>query len=163
MKTYKQKIQEAADTPFDNTGTDFIASDVNSAIAEAGAGVDTALNTPRYTILLTYNGTVGNNTFIGYTNLIPGDDTPIVVPVKSDLVEYTFSNNNSGADYTIELRKNSTTGTVFNTVSKTNTQFYTESNIDEPFNANDTIFVKYLDNGTNASDVGVLLVFKAVP
>lgn len=143
------------------TPTTFVTEDnVQDAI---GTGINTAIQTPRYTIPLLYNGTVGNNEFIGYTNLLPGDSTPIIIPVKSSLQEYTFSNGNSNADYTIELRKNSTTATVFNTVSKTNTQFFVESSIGESFLAGDEIYIKYLDNGNNANDVAIILTFRVDP
>lgn len=138
---------------------DIAHNTVQEAIA---AGVSTAINTPRYTIPLIYNGTVGNNEFIGYSNLIPGDATPIVIPVKSVLQEYTFSNSKY-ADFTIELRKNSTTATVFNTATNTNTTQYVQSEINQTFNAGETIFIKYLDNGVNASDLGLILIFQSIP
>lgn len=140
-----------------------VSTDANSGINEAAQNADVALNTPRYTIVLQHNGNVSNNTFIGYDSLIPGDDTPIVVPVKSELVEYTFSNSRSNADYAIELRKNSTGATPFNTVSVDNTQTFVEDDINEPFNPGDEVYVKYIDEGTNASDAVILLLFKAVP
>lgn len=135
----------------------------NTVQEAIGAGVSTALNTPRYTIPLIYNGTLSNNEFIGYSNLLPGDDTPIVIPVDSTLEEYTFSNKNNNADFTIELRKNGTTASVFNTRSVTNTQSYVENSIGELFSAGDTIYIKYIDDGSNASDSAIILVFKAEP
>ena len=158
-----RKSDVAESIPFNNTGTDFVATELQGAVEEAGTGVTTALNTPRYTLVLQHNGTVGNNTFFGYSNLLPGDSTPIIVPIKSDLFEFTFSNSNSSADYTLEFRKNSTTGTAFYTVSKVNTQFFIDDIINESFVAGDEVYIKYLDDGNNASDVGLVLVFKAVP
>jgi len=135
----------------------------NTVQEAIGAGVSTALNTPRFSIPLVYNGTLSNNEFIGYSNLLPGDVTPIVIPIDCVMEEYTFSNSRSTADYTIELRKNSTTAIVFNTVSKTNTQTFVETGINESFNQGDTIFIKYIDDGTNAADAGIVLIFRAVP
>lgn len=153
----------AEEIPFENDGTDFDSINLQDAVEEAGTGVTVALNTPRYTLVLQHNGTVGNNTFFGYSNLLPGDDTPIIVPIKSDLFEFTFSNSNSNADYTLEFRKNSTTGTTFYTVSKVNTQFFVDTTVNESFLEGDEVYIKYIDDGNNASDVGLVLVFKAVP
>lgn len=154
---YLQYPDDATNIRF--TPTSLIPDDtVQEAIQN---GVSNALNAPRYTIPLLYNGTVSNNEFIGYTNLIPGDSTPIIVPKTGFLEEYTFSNRNSNADYTIELRRNSTTATVFDTESKTNTQSFIKDGINEPFNAGDEIYVKYLDNGNNATDVVIILLFRA--
>ena len=151
---------------FDNSAPVFTESNpdnVQDAIAAGGEKAQVALDTPRYAIALQYNGTVRNNTFFGYSNLIPGDDTPVVIPVKSQLIEYSFSNSSSGADYTIEIRKGSTTSTVLDTQAQTNTQFFVRSGLAIDFDAGDTIFCKYLDNGKNASDAAIVLFFKAVP
>lgn len=161
--------QVASSVPFDNNpdGTPIFTQsnpeNVQEAISAGGEKAQVALDTPRYTIPLVYNGTVGNNTFIGYSNLLPGDSTPIVIPVNSQILEFTFSNQSSNADYTLEFRKNSTTATLFYSVSKTNTQFFSDLDIDEFFDSGDTIFIKYIDDGNNASDVAILLVFKSIP
>lgn len=117
----------------------------------------------RYTLTLQHNGTVGNGTFFGYSNLLPGDATPVLAPINSVFKGFTFSNANSGADYTLEFRKNSTTGTVFYTISKVNTQFFTQDVPDESFNAGDAIYVKYVDDGNNASDAGIVLYYQVIP
>lgn len=136
-----------------------LATTVQEAV---NSGVGTALNTPRFSIPLVYNGTLSNNEFIGYSNLIPGDSTPIVIPIDCVMEEYTFSNSNM-ADFTIELRKNSTTATVFNSTSKTDTDNFVASGINETFTQGDTIYIKYIDNGTNAQDAGIVLIFRALP
>lgn len=157
--------QVASSVPFDNDTAQFSSNpeNVQEAIEASGEGVQTALDTPRYTILLQHNGTVSNNTFIGYDSLIPGDSTPVIIPIYSQILEFTFSNSNSGADYTLEFRKNGTGVATFYSVSKTNTQFFTDSTIDTIFNAGDQIYIKYIDNGTNASDAVILLTLKALP
>jgi len=155
---YAQYPDQASNIRF--TPTSSIAEiNVQDAI---GSGVNTALNTPRYGIPLIYNGVVSNNEFIGYSNLLPGDETPIIIPVDSEITGYTFSNSRADASYTIELRKNSETATPFNTTSKITTKNFIQSELSEEFAAGDSIFVKYLDDGVNASDVGILLTFKAI-
>lgn len=160
------RLYPAESISFDNTGPIFTESNptnVQDAIEAGGEKAQAALDTPRYAITLQYNGTVGNNTFFGYSNLIPGDATPIVVPVKSELIEYSFSNSSSNADYTLEIRKNSTISTILDTQTKVNTQFFVRSGLAIPFNSGDTIFCKYIDDGNNASDAAMVLFFKAVP
>lgn len=136
---------------------------VQEAISAGGEKAQIALDTPRYTILLQNNGTVSNNTFIGYDSLIPGDATPVIIPVKSQFLEFTFSNANNNADYTLEFRKNTLVGTPFFSASKTNTQFFSQDGVDEPFDAGDQIYVKYIDDGNSASDAVILLTFKSIP
>lgn len=115
----------------------------------------------RYTIVLQNNGSVSNNQFIGYDSLIPGDSTPVTIPVNSIFKGFAFSNDNANADFNLEFRKNTTGGAAFHTSTKTNTQYYAESVTDTSFAAGDRIYIKYIDTGDNASDVGLTLFFQA--
>lgn len=160
---YIKHPDNAYSQKFDPTGSVLTETNTELAIKEASTTADTALNTPRYTLILQHNGTVSNNTFLGYSSLIPGDSTPVIIPTKSNLGEFAFSNSNSNADYTLEFRINSTTGTTFYSISKTNTKFFVDDIIDQDFQQGDEIYVKYIDNGNNASDASVLLQFKALP
>lgn len=114
----------------------------------------------RYTLTLLHNGTVSNGTFLGYSELINGEATPIIIPRKSLFTEFTFSNDRSNADYALEFRKNSTVAAPFLIVSKDNEQAFVESGIDEEFAAGDIIYIKYVDEGTNARDVAIVLYFQ---
>ncbi len=114
-------------------------------------------------MLLQHNGTVGNNTWLGYSSLIPGDDSPVIMPRNCQMTEFTFSNKNSGADYTLEFYKNGMTSSEkFLTIAKTNTQYFFQNGLTYTFNAGDLIFVKYIDNGNNASDAVAVMYFKSV-
>ena len=137
----------------------FASENVRDAIIEAR---DSATSLARFVIPLSYNGTINNNTFIGYLNTIPGDDSPVILPSDAILREYTFSNKRSNADYTLEFRKNSLTATPFHTVSKVNTQFFYEDTLTELFNAGDQIYVKYKDDGQNAQDISIILFYEKV-
>lgn len=151
-------VPEAVDITIDDSTLPYSASTVFDAIAATSTVAFAAI----FPIVLQHNGSVGNGTFFGYSNLISGLDTPIVVPVDSTLDNFTFSNKNSSADYTIEFRKNTTGGSAFYSVSKTNTSSFVDTlGSPEPFSAGDLIYVKYVDNGSNASDVGLVLNFKA--
>jgi len=158
----------AQSTPFEpNRNPDYngnvgalSADNVQDAIEEAYNNAPGKI--ARYTITLTHNGAVGNGTFFGYSNLIPGDASPILFPFASTLTEFTFTNKKNKADYTLKFRKNSTTATPFYTVSKVNTQFFSDANVNETFAAGDTIFVQYQDDGANARDVGIVLFLQRV-
>lgn len=153
--------QVAESVPFDNSTNGYEADNVQGAIEE---GVTSALNTPIYTIVLQHNGTVSDGTWLGYDSLLPGNDTPIIIPRNADFTEFTFSNNNAGADYTLTFRKNSLVATPFYTISKVNTQFFQQSlPTEEPFSAGDQIYIQYGDDGSNASDAVILLGFRAEP
>lgn len=116
----------------------------------------------RVPISLVHNGTVGNNTFIGYSNLLPGDSTPIVVPITGTFTGFTWSNSNSTADFALEFRLVSTTATKFFTWTATNTQ--TSSVVlptPEAVTTGQKFYVKYLDQGDNSSDAVIILQFRA--
>jgi hypothetical protein len=150
--------QVAESVPFDNDSNGFVADDTQAAIEE----VKSIASPLRVPINLVYNGTVSNGDFIGYSNLLPGDSTPIVIPITGTFVEFTFSNNNSSADFALEFRKNTTGGAAFFTWSTDNTQ--TAAILlpsPEPFSIGDEIYVKYIDEGTNARDAAIVLLLKS--
>ena len=150
--------QVAASLPFDNEGTNFVADTTRDAIIEL-----LSLASPlRVPLSLIYNGTLSDGNWIGYSNLLPGDLTPIVCPIDGSLVEFTWSNKNASADFALEFRKNSTVATPFFTWSVDNTQnAAVVLPTAELFSIGDTIFVKYIDEGTNAQDAAVVLLFKS--
>lgn len=113
-------------------------------------------------IILVHNGRLSNNEFIGYSNLLPGDDTPIIAPITGNFVGFTWSNDDAGADFALEFRKNTTGGAAFFTWSVDNTQTADVTlGTPQPFTAGDRIYVKYIDEGNNASDAAIVLKFKA--
>ena len=140
---------------FDNTRNNLVSTDVQAAIEEAFAQAQAAI----YPLTIIHNSTVSNGTFFSYSNLTP--NTPIVVPINSDFLGFTFSNSNS-ADFTLDFRNNSDVSTPFETVTKTSTSFFVDMlSIPELFVAGDFISVKYTDGGTNAGDVAIALFFMA--
>ena len=148
----------AESVPFDNEGNGFDSDNVQDAIEE----VDSEINPLRVPINLIYNGTLSNGDFIGYSNLLPGDETPIIIPITGSFVEFTWSNKNANADFALEFRLNSTVGTPFFTWSVDNTQ--TAAVVlptPESVTIGDEIYVKYIDEGTNAQDAAIVLLFKS--
>lgn len=147
----------AKSVPFDPSGSTLTAENTEDAIKQAAAVANAAI----FPLPLIYNGSVSNGTFFSYSNLTP--NAPVIIPVNSNFVGFTFSNANSNADYTLDFRKNTTVGTPFYTTSKTNTQFFQEELVTpEAFNAGDEITIEYGDDGNNANDVAIVLFFKAV-
>lgn len=153
---------DARSVRFTTQGVVLTSKNAEAAIDEAASQAQTALITPRYTISLQYNGTVSNNTFIGYAANIPGDTSPVTIPLKARLKEIAYTNKNS-ADFNLEFRINTTGGGAFKTITKTTTQFFTDNTFAQLFDAGDRIYVKYISTGTNSQDVSVLLSFQAEP
>jgi hypothetical protein len=112
----------------------------------------------RFTIVLTHNGTINNGTWYGYSSVIPGDTTPIMVQRDSTLLEIAWSNSNSDADFTLHFKKNSTGAADFLTLAYTDTQYFTHLLVTpEEFNQGDRIYIQHEDDGGNAANVGLLL------
>lgn len=144
--------------PFDNTSaTGFTSDNVQDAIAEAKSD---AIALPRYTIVTVFNGTVSNSQWLGYSNLLPGDDTPILVPTKARLREVTFANSNSAVDGTLNLYKNGlASGNIFDGLNIVNQQNVSFS-VDELFQAGDVLRGRWVDTGTNPSDAAIVYFFQ---
>lgn len=159
---YIQYPDDARKIRFRSPG--FILQSINleDAVYEAATTADDALNAPRYTITLQHKAQISNGTFFGYTELMPGNTTPIILPIESRLEEVTFSNSAINADFALEFRINTTTGTPFYTQSFTNTQTSVISGLTQIFNSGDAIYIKYVDNGDNASDAVLVLYMRAV-
>lgn len=131
-------------------------------LKELKDGADLAV-VGRYVIPIIWNGTVSDGTFYGYSNLLPGDNTPISIVRDSVFKDFSWSNSNSGADFALIFRKNSTTATPFYTTpNQTNKQTLDILDVDESFNAGDKIYIEHDDQGGNASDVGMMLFFQNV-
>lgn len=139
------------------SAVDWVSDNVRDAIIEAR---DTATGKARFIKQLTHNGAVADGTFFGVTENISGDSTPISFPSNCVLEELVFSNNRSGADYTIILRKGSTTATPFATYSRTNTLSFSETGINETISAGTPIYIEYQDDGVNARDVFIDLYIR---
>ncbi len=155
--------QVASSTPFDNNGNGFVSEDTQSAIEEAKQNAE---GFPRAGLSLIYNGTVGNNDLISYSNLTPA--VPIVFPVNTKLNEITFANSRTGVDCDIEVWKDGvTTGTLVKTVNvstgASNNDFF-DINVDNiTFNAGQIVQLRYIDQGTNASDLVIVLWISRIP
>lgn len=143
---------------FDNSSNGFTAEQVQAAIEEAK---DQAEGFPRAGLPLIYNGTAGNNDLISYSNLTP--DTPIIFPVKTKLNEIAFANNRNSVECDLEIWENGVgTGTLVKTVNISTgagVKFQAvDLNADNLiFDVGDFIQLRYIDQGTNARDMVVVL------
>ncbi len=145
----------AESVPFDNATNGFVATDVQAAIEES---LTVAVGKPRYSIPTTHNGTVSNNQWLGYTNLLSGNDVPIRVPIASTLKEITFSFKGTSVDGNFVLYKNglSSPGNVVATINFTNVNgFKITSGLSIVLAGGDYIVGRWDDEGSNPSDMAV--------
>jgi len=136
----------------------YIAENVQEALEE----VDDIARLPVSPLPLIMNGTMSNGDWITYSNLTP--NTAIVIPVKSQLVAFTWANTSTSREFDLEFYKNGRGTTKYATRevrSGLTTSGYF-SGLTDPFNAGDTLDIKYIDQGSNASDLVLVLYLKAV-
>lgn len=155
IETIKKKIQTAIETPFDNSSNGFIAEEVQSAIEE---GTTTAKGFPRAAKSNFYNGVTGNNDWLGPNEL--GPNTPFIVfPLKLQINEITWANQNTDVEFHVEFRSGSKTGTIIHTLTVTspNTGYGYEDGLTLTLNQGDTLWVQYKDDGHNVSDFELTL------
>jgi hypothetical protein len=119
---------------------------------------------PRAGVRGQYNGTVGNNDWLGPNELMP--NTPLVVfPVDTKLNEITWSNQNTNVQFRIQFRTVSKTGTIFYTMTVTspNPGYGYISGLNYTFSPGDVIYAQYLDDGQNCSDMDLILWISRIP
>lgn len=161
QKNYILASPVAISIPFDNSTNGFTADEVQSAIEEARL---LAQGFPRAGKSITANGTLGNNDWLGPTELLP--NTPAMVfAVKLQLNEITWANQTTNVEFRIEFRSGSKTGTIFYTldVNPSNPGYGYVDGLSFTFNPGDTIWMQYKDDGQNMSDAEVMLWFSRVP
>lgn len=149
----------AQSIPFDNATGGFDATDVQAAILEAKSD---AVNLPRYSIVTTFNGNVSNNQWLGYDNLLPGDQVPILIPLRSRLKELTFScAGDDKVDGRLDLYRNGLlVGDIFFQGSFVNENQKTFSGINQLFDTNDTLVGRWVDQGDNPGDAAIVYFFQ---
>ncbi|NJO48139.1 MAG: hypothetical protein HC840_00325 [Leptolyngbyaceae cyanobacterium RM2_2_4] len=151
----------ASSVPFDNSTNGFAATDTQAAIEEAKLF---AQGFPRAGVRCTANGTVGNNDWIGPNELL--SNTPMATfPVKVQINEISWANQNTNVEFRIQFRSGSKTGTIFYTLTVTppNSGSGFVSGLSFEFPAGTTIWAQYLDDGQNMSDADIMLWISRVP
>ena len=151
--------QVAESIPFDNESNGFSADQAQAAIVEAR---NSAISLPRFPIILVMNGTISNGDWITYSNLTP--NISIIIPSKCELREVTWSNSNTSVEFDLEFYKNGRTSTKYATreVRSGSTSAGQFLSLSDAFDATDTLDIKYVDRGTNASDLVIVLFFQTV-
>lgn len=146
-------ITQVADSiPFDNETNGFSAERVQPAIEEAKA---TAVGLPRFTLPLIYNSTLSNGDWISYNNLTP--NSRIILPIACKVQEFSWSNTRSSADFDLDFYKNGRPGTFLQTFEVRNDLYGYFTSVDESFVAGDILDIEYVDQGTNAADLCIVL------
>lgn len=149
--------------PFDNSTNGYDSTDAQAAIEESKS---VAISLPRFSLSSIHNGTVSNGQLIGVNNLV---NVPIVVPVKSQLVEVTFYQNGGSTrdgEYLFYRNTQSAPNLFFTwTLNNTTSDVANGDGADftsPTFNQGDTLLVYYNDTGTNHQDVSIFYFFQAV-
>jgi len=115
----------------------------------------------RFPIQLVMNGTMSNNDYVTYSNLI--SNPAIRFPTNSKLTEITWNNSNTSVDFDLEFSRFEADGTAYS-----GNPFYTyevrnqdygdiETGLDYDFLEGDYIEIVYKDQGTNCSDFVCIL------
>lgn len=155
-------LGDAVDQVFDNSTNGFTADNTQEAIEEAK---DAAPGKARASIICTFNGTVGNNNWLGYSELIPGDQVPILIPFNCVLKEMTVVYQNAflgspSIDGRLDLYKNGTAGgnIVFqHTFTNDNDGAILFPEI--TFATGDQLRGRWVDQGDNPSDMVICYFF----
>lgn len=163
-------LGEALNQKFDNSSNGFTSTNTQDAIEEAKT---VAILKPRFSIVTTFNGTVGNNNWLGYNELLPGNEVPIRIPLNSVLKEVTISYKNTRLlgiptgsnliDGSLQIYKNGLTDptNIIHTETFTNqASGKVISNLNAPFLAGDFLVSKWKDDGDNPSDMAIVYFFQ---
>lgn len=159
---YIQYPDDEANIRFDNSTNDFDADEGQGAIEEARNTIYRKM----FTMAFFSDGIVFGTDYLSYMDaLATSDQIPAVVPFNCELIAITYSNEDSGTDFTIDIRaanyNSGSSDTSRLTVSGTNFRTAAWSNFTRPtFNAGDKIAVTISDNGTNPDEPRVLLYFQ---
>lgn len=154
-----RQLRTALNNIFDNTSNSFVATTVQAAIEEAR---DSAIAKARWGTVFTINGTVVNNTWLGFDALVPSDTTPIIVPRASNLVELGFSFAGANVDGEIKIYKNGTgAGQLVYTMTLTNANVSKlDTGVNVSFAAGDLVRAHWTDTGDNPSDASLQFYFQ---
>lgn len=162
------KFRSTTTTPVQNNG--FVSNNAQAAIEEAK---NIALSKSRFTIVCTFNSSVGNNNWLGYSELMPGNQVPIRLPIKCRLREISFSYARSSllgipigsdqVDGQFKLFKNGLTDPtdVVHTEQFTNQAGGKQvTGLSLDFNAGDFMVGRWIDQGDNPSDLAIVYYFE---
>lgn len=148
---------ETAFDPDNNPGLG-IPSNIDTAQEGIEYAIESSQGFPRAGIPLVSNGVVGNNDWITYNELTP--NAKIIFPVNTRINELTMTNQNTSVESDFIFYKNGiTAGNIIYTWSiSTGVNDYTYQNgLTLDFNAGDWLRILHSDQGTNPSDLVLVL------
>lgn len=161
---------DAVDIVFNNATNGYVSTNVQAAIEESK---NIAILKPRFSITTTFNGIISNNDWLGYSELIPGNQVPIRIPLNCYLKEVTVSYRNANLlgiplggdliDGRLQIYQNGFTDptNVIHTETFTNqADGKVISGLNIHFNANDFIVSRWKDDGDNPSDMAIVYFFQ---
>lgn len=155
-----RKLRTANQNLFDNTSNGFTSTNVQAAIEESKTS---APGKARASVTCTFNGSISNNTWLGYNELLPGNIVPIRVPWNSTLKEITVSYNGSSVDGQLVIYKNGTAaGNIVHTETFTNQSGGKNITLSLSLVSGDTIRGRWTDTGDNPSDMAIVYFFLLV-
>ena len=127
------------------------------------ASIVQGIQLPRYSLPLTNNGSYVSGQWVGYTESIPGQSAPIVMPRKCTILEMTFSNVNVNCQGNFVFRLGSITGTILYTwniaTGATGKTAAIQALTALQFVANDNLFIQWTKTGGNGPSDCVLVLF----
>lgn len=156
-----RQLRTALNNIFSNSGNGFTSTNVQSAIEEARS---TAVSKARFALTFTHNGTVGNNTWLGFSELVPSNTTPIIVPINCILSELAMSFAGANVDGVLLIYKNGTTNptNVIYSNTFTNQNLYKlMTGLNLSLVAGDQLRAQWQDTGDNPNDAALQWFFKA--
>lgn len=121
------------------------------------------ISLPRFAIPLLMNSGLSGGDWITYSELLP--DSRILVPQKSILRDIVWCNRNTSVEFDMKFYKNGRTGTpyIIREVRSGALSYGAFYDQEDSFVRGDLLDIKYIDRGSNASDLSVILYFQTVP
>lgn len=156
-----RQLRTALNNIFSNSGNGFTATNVQDAIIEAK---DTAVGKARFAMVFAHNGTVGNNTWLGFNELVPSNTTPLIVPVDCKLSELAMSFAGANVDGVLLIYKNGTSNPANVIYSNTFTNQNTSklmTGLNLSLVAGDQLRAQWQDTGDNPNDAALQWFFQA--
>ena len=156
----------AVSLPFDGTETSdgvivtppFVSDNARDGIIEAR---NTAIGKVRANRTFLHNGVMSNGFWHGYSELIPSNNTPIIIPWNCILKEYTFAANRTSIDGIMNFYLNgTTTGDIVYSVNFTNVNRTLINFPDLSFALGDLLRLRWVDQGQNPRDVSSTFDFQ---
>lgn len=150
-------FQVSRSMPFDNETNGFVSDNAQEAIEEARIQAE---GKPRSIITLINNGSLVNNQWITFSELLP--DSVIIFPFAVRITDFTWCNANANVSLSFEFYKNGTAvGNRYRTqaiVSGTARYGY-YNNWADNFVAGDVLRIKYIKTTNTVSDLSINIFY----